>query len=930
MKLIQKEYSNSRGGRKELSSEGIGIDLFTRCAARSLQVQKAYEGNTVLLRIFDKDSEEMNDGDELKEVIRSLGGAISDREYDVFIRNHANYGTRQLSYAGCLDLLRRAKLLVGSEAENITRSFVEDRDEQKPLAVVKLHRRTYQQHVKAVQEHAHWRKFGRPLTGTVDHEPGAFRLEDALDSGTVRHSEDAHVEAGWPRWAFAMWDYQGLAKTDLTFNRGDFIQILSEGDGTWWFGRLGADLRESGCVPSNHVSYMPVGFVPGSFTRSDRHSRSVASEEVNETTTNVQTSMRMSGFQQRMNESPYHELERDKQKAKEEHVGPMRVPDIFATSLNVPYVEEEREHSPYVNKLQFHRILKRRVARRELEKKLNDQPLSMPLPSHDSDEPLAEVIPESLDEESLDEICSVDSVTVPREVRLETTTQDSDSLSCQDQPPNQSRTGRFERSDSGLPGRPTFRRQHSEQIDRLLPISPSFEEQRDPQHYRQAIPPIESEGLPEGDRPDQHVQYMDMPQQHTTLELNFDETPNSDTNMILGRSDDPSGASFTDLDSVIVDSVDVLANFDFDNLLNASPKNDTVDGHNRLKGCSSFAHEWEQRDISEEAGEECQEEVAEAEEEECQEELAETEEEECQEEVAEAEEEECPEEVDETEEENCQKQVAVPDDIYTTEPALARESATIEIAAYMRPQTAGDGREQARDYEMQKVLLAPPMKKRLMNHQEDMPKARTEESFKSDTTTVDNVDVLASSDSDRSSHTMPMKGTYGHKSRRTVSVRHSLGLSTIDPGGGGSNNSSNAFRQVYYYFVTMSPVTNIHSVLLQLLSPTRARRLRNLALPLPRIHSLQSAMIVISTPQSRSRTYHHQALPSLKAADSKKEETPEAKEYNVRRGRRYFTRYGKCSGEWRSDTRACTLRRRMGTGGRHSHRSQRCSSGRHC
>ena len=369
-------------GREGLSTEGIDMDLFTRCAARCLQIHKAYEESTVLLRIFDKDSEKANDGDELKEVIISLGGAISDQEYDAFLRDHATSGTHQLAYADCLSLLRRAKLLTGSDADNVTKSAMDNSDEQKPLAVVKLHRRTYQQHLKAVQEHEEWKRLERPLAGMQDREYGAFRLQDALDAGSMQRPEkDVFVKASWPRWAFAMWAYQGTAEADLSFGRGDFIEVLSEGDGTWWVGRLGVDLRKSGFIPANHVSYMPVGFVPEVITRPSQHSRRDSSGEIDQTQTKIGNRTRPSSCQDRTNEEVDRVDEQDTAEAEGEEVVTMRVPDILATAPNTSYVA--REVNPvFVNDRQFLRILKRRVARQRLEENLKNQSLSTQLHKH--------------------------------------------------------------------------------------------------------------------------------------------------------------------------------------------------------------------------------------------------------------------------------------------------------------------------------------------------------------------------------------------------------------------------------------------------------------------------------------------------------------------------------------------------------------------
>ena len=357
-----------------LSSEGIDMNLFIRCAARSSQIQKAYEDSTVLLRIFDTNNEEVNDCDELKEVIRSLGGAISDEEYDVFLHEHAQSGTRQLGYADCLSLLRDTKLLTESEVETVTQSIAEDSDQQKPLAVVKLHRRTYQQHLKAVQEHEQWRNLARPLIGIEDHDPEAYRLEDALEAGTIRNGEIiAHVGADWPRWAFAMWDYTGTTEADLSFRRGDNIEILSEGDGNWLVGRLSANLRKTGCVPSNHVSYMPVGFVPKPVTPASRHSRVVASEEVDETQTETQNRMSVWNCQASDPEGLDTVIENDKEEATGEEINTMRVPNNSATPPNTSYVREYRESPLYVNEKQLHGILKRRAAREKLGDEPNDR-----------------------------------------------------------------------------------------------------------------------------------------------------------------------------------------------------------------------------------------------------------------------------------------------------------------------------------------------------------------------------------------------------------------------------------------------------------------------------------------------------------------------------------------------------------------------------
>ena len=358
------------------------MDLFTRCAARCLQIHKAYEESTVLLRIFDKDSQQATDGDELKEVIISLGGAISDQEYDAFLRDHATSGTHQLAYADCLSLLRRAKLLTGSDADTVTQSAVENSDEQKPLAVVKLHRRTYQQHLKAVQEHEEWKRLGRPLAGMQYHEREAFRLEDALDAGSIQGPEkDVFVKARWPRWAFAMWAYQGTAEADLSFGRGDFIEVLSEGDGTWWVGRLGVDLRKSGFVPANHVSYMPVGFVPEVLSRRTQHSRGDSSREIDQTQTKIRDRTRASSCQGAYERGAgpcrraRHRRGRRRRGCYNEGA---RHPCYSSQHLIRPW-----EMSPvYVNDRQFLRILKRRVARQKLEEDSKNQPLSTQLHKH--------------------------------------------------------------------------------------------------------------------------------------------------------------------------------------------------------------------------------------------------------------------------------------------------------------------------------------------------------------------------------------------------------------------------------------------------------------------------------------------------------------------------------------------------------------------
>ena len=60
----------------------------------------------------------------------------------------------------------------------------------------------------------------------------------------------------FPCWCRAIYSFGGESKQDLGFLKGDLIECLNAGDGSWWMGRLHRDRRIMGLFPSNFVEVL--------------------------------------------------------------------------------------------------------------------------------------------------------------------------------------------------------------------------------------------------------------------------------------------------------------------------------------------------------------------------------------------------------------------------------------------------------------------------------------------------------------------------------------------------------------------------------------------------------------------------------------------------------------------------------------------------
>jgi hypothetical protein len=51
----------------------------------------------------------------------------------------------------------------------------------------------------------------------------------------------------------ALYDYEARTQEDLSFRKGDRLEILNNTDGDWWLARSQAT-RQEGYIPSNYVA----------------------------------------------------------------------------------------------------------------------------------------------------------------------------------------------------------------------------------------------------------------------------------------------------------------------------------------------------------------------------------------------------------------------------------------------------------------------------------------------------------------------------------------------------------------------------------------------------------------------------------------------------------------------------------------------------
>lgn len=51
----------------------------------------------------------------------------------------------------------------------------------------------------------------------------------------------------------ALYDYDARTDEDLSFKKGDHLEILNDTQGDWWFARS-RSTREEGYIPSNYVA----------------------------------------------------------------------------------------------------------------------------------------------------------------------------------------------------------------------------------------------------------------------------------------------------------------------------------------------------------------------------------------------------------------------------------------------------------------------------------------------------------------------------------------------------------------------------------------------------------------------------------------------------------------------------------------------------
>ena len=81
---------------------------------------------------------------------------------------------------------------------------------------------------------------------SLDHGTGPRPLPDHPTENTVQSSVKVGVFV-------ALYDYDARTDEDLSFKKGEHLEIINDTQGDWWFARSKATKQE-GYIPSNYVA----------------------------------------------------------------------------------------------------------------------------------------------------------------------------------------------------------------------------------------------------------------------------------------------------------------------------------------------------------------------------------------------------------------------------------------------------------------------------------------------------------------------------------------------------------------------------------------------------------------------------------------------------------------------------------------------------
>ena len=83
---------------------------------------------------------------------------------------------------------------------------------------------------------------------------GAMHGRPSLDHGTTRPLPDPNENTPTNIKVFvALYDYDARTDEDLSFKKGEHLEIINDTQGDWWFARSKATKQE-GYIPSNYVA----------------------------------------------------------------------------------------------------------------------------------------------------------------------------------------------------------------------------------------------------------------------------------------------------------------------------------------------------------------------------------------------------------------------------------------------------------------------------------------------------------------------------------------------------------------------------------------------------------------------------------------------------------------------------------------------------
>ncbi|GIY92022.1 tyrosine-protein kinase Src42A [Caerostris extrusa] len=95
------------------------------------------------------------------------------------------------------------------------------------------------------------------LVPVQSHEPTSIRHPDVIArSGPILPPVPINTEniSGHSAKVFvALYDYDARTDEDLSFKKGEHLEILNDTQGDWWFARSKATKKE-GYIPSNYVA----------------------------------------------------------------------------------------------------------------------------------------------------------------------------------------------------------------------------------------------------------------------------------------------------------------------------------------------------------------------------------------------------------------------------------------------------------------------------------------------------------------------------------------------------------------------------------------------------------------------------------------------------------------------------------------------------